>query len=230
MGLKRISTGAKVLDNLLDGGFETDAISTVYGPAGSGKTNTCILCASQVAREGKKVIYVDTEGGFSISRLKQISPDDYEKLLGNMFFLKPDNFDEQKRSFEKLKNLVNDQIGLIIVDSISMLYRLEFGRDENFNSINKDLAEQLYALNEIARKKNIPVIITNQVYSSFDRRDEVNMVGGDFLKNYSKCLLELRKHHKNIRSVILKKHRSLPESEAVNFEIVNEGFKEIEKN
>jgi len=32
----RISSGNSVLDELLEGGFETDAITTIYGPAGSG--------------------------------------------------------------------------------------------------------------------------------------------------------------------------------------------------
>ena len=48
---------------------------------------------------------------------------------------------------------------------------------------------------EIARKKKIPVLITNQVYTDFDHRDEVKMVGGDLLRYGSKCLIELKTFH-----------------------------------
>src|SRR3989338_9534676 len=106
-----ISTCSKILDEMLNGGYEKDIITTIYGPAGAGKTVLCILCAINVARSGKKVVYVDSEGGFSLERLRQISShisQDYKKILDNMVFLKPTSFAEQKKSFEKLKSIVND--------------------------------------------------------------------------------------------------------------------------
>ena len=116
---------------------------------------------------------------------------------------------------------------MIIVDSIAMLYRLEMGRTDDVYEINRDLGLQIGYLIEIARKKNIPVLITNQVYSSFDEREKVNMVGGDLLKYGSKCLIELQKLHSCKRRAVLRKHRSLPEKTEVLFEIVNEGIKEF---
>ena len=53
--MEKIPTGSKILDNLLNDGYETDIITTIYGPAGSGKTVLCILCAAGVARKGKKI-------------------------------------------------------------------------------------------------------------------------------------------------------------------------------
>ena len=41
----RIPTGSKILDRMLNGGYEQDIITTIYGPAGSGKTVLCMLCA-----------------------------------------------------------------------------------------------------------------------------------------------------------------------------------------
>jgi hypothetical protein len=43
-------------------------------------------------------------------------------------------------------------------------------------------------MTEIARKKKIPVLISNQVYADFEDKDKVNLVGGDLLKYGSKCL------------------------------------------
>ena len=118
MVVEKISTGSDVIDFLLAGGFETDAISIIYGPPGSGKTNLCILTLKELVNKGKKVIYVDTEGGFSVERLKQLCPDNYESVLSHVYFLRPNTFEEQKKAFSKLNNIVNDHIGLIIVDSI----------------------------------------------------------------------------------------------------------------
>ncbi len=227
MDVKRVSTGAEVLDKLLDGGYESDTITTVYGPSGSGKTNVCIIAAVAVARSGKKVIYIDTEGGFSVERLKQIAPDDYSSLIDNFVFLKPASFDEQRSSFSKLGRLIEDDVGILIVDTIAMLYRLEMGKTDKVYDINRDLGQQISYLQEIARRKHIPVLITNQVYSSFEDRESIRMVGGDILKYGSKCLIELEKFHEGLRTATIKKHRSIAEDRTVMFRIVNEGLKEI---
>ena len=223
----KIPTGSKVLDTMLDGGYENDVITTIYGPAGSGKTVLCLLCAINVARSGKKVVYVDSEGGFSLERLKQIAShisQDYEKILDKIIFLKPTSFAEQKKSFEKLKDIVNDKIGLIIVDTIAMLYRLELGKSEDVQDVNRELGKQISYLTEIARKKNIPVLVTNQVYTDFDNKDKVNIVGGDILKYGSKCLIELQITPNSNRRVILRKHRSLKEEKEILFKIVEGGI------
>ena len=216
-----VSCGSAVFDNLLEGGYETDVITTIYGPAGSGKTLACLLSAISAAKN-KNVIYVDTEGGFSVARLKQLTKN-YQKVLDSMFFLKPTTFAEQKKNFEKLKSMISDKIGLIIVDSISMLYRLELKQKESIHDINRELAQQVAYLTEIARKKNIPVIMTNQVYANFEDTSKVNIVGGDVLRYGSKCLIELQITPNNKRRAILRKHRSLSEKEIL-FEIKEEGI------
>lgn len=227
MGVKRISTGVEVLDNVLRGGYEADIITTIYGPAGSGKTNLCIMSMMEAIKKNKKVIYIDTEGGFSVERLMQVSSD-YRRILDSTLFLKPTSFEEQKKVFDRLKGLVSDKIGLIVVDSISMLYRLELGRTEEVYHTNRELGLHLSILTEIARKKNIPVLLTTQVYSVFDERDKVNMVGGDIIRYGSKCLLELQKAHMNKRRFIVRKHRSLPETEGDMFEIRENGIFDAE--
>lgn len=226
--MERLSSGSEVMDSLLDGGFEKDIITTIYGPAGSGKTCTCILVSIGVVKNGKKVIFIDTEGGFSVERLKQISPE-YEKILENMLFFKPVNFDEQKDVFEKLKDLINDRIGLVVVDTISMLYRAELGKNVDIYKINKELGLQLSYLSEICRKKNIPVILTNQVYSNFEEEGKVNMVGGDMMKYSSKCLIELKNLKGSHRAAILIKHRSIIDEKSIFFKIFDKGFEEMDR-
>ncbi|MBW2972629.1 DNA repair and recombination protein RadB [Candidatus Woesearchaeota archaeon] len=229
METSRISTGSGVLDRLLDGGFEADTVTTIYGPAGSGKSNLCIIAAADTVRKGQKAVYIDSEGGFSVERLKQIASEDYKDIIEKIIFLKPMSFDEQRNAFGKLSKLIDDDIGIIIVDTISMLYRLEIGKSDDVYTINKDLGNQLQYLNEIARRKNIPVVVTNQVYSSFEEKENIRMVGGDILKYGSKCWIELQKGHKGIRKAILKKHRSIAEDREAVFKIVNEGIEEVKE-
>jgi DNA repair protein RadB len=236
----RISAGSYDLNKFLFGGYETDIITTLYGPGGSGKSNFCVLAAASQARKGNKVIFIDTEGGFSSDRFRQIhegEPAEIERALQNIFLLKPTSFKEQEKAFEQmLKHVKKDNISLIIIDSIAMLYRLELGEaisaddSEKISRVNRKLANQLRTLNEIARKQNIPVIVTNQVYSTFtqnredrDTERKVSMVGGDLLKYWSKCLIELRGRGGK-RKLVLKKHRSLPQKE-LPFEIIRKGIR-----
>ena len=76
------------------------------------------------------------------------------------------------------------------------------------------LAKQLLILKNIA--KNIPVIITSQVYSGFE--NNIMPVGRDVLIGLSDTLIKLEK---NPRKIIMKK----PENKEIKFEIVNEGIK-----
>ena len=228
--IKRISTGAKILDKLLAGGFESDVITTIYGPAGSGKSCICMLCSVGTVRNGKKVLYVDTEGGFSVERLKQLAPKDYKEIIEKIVFYRPTSFAEQKKAFENLKNAITGKetrLGLIVVDSIAMLYRLEIGQTRDVYEVNKEMGLQIAYLAEIARKKKIPVLLTNQVYANFEDPNKVNLVGGDLLKYGSKCLLELKKLHKGKRVARIVKHRSLPEEMEVLFRLVEDGLEEV---
>lgn len=224
---QKISSGCSIIDDLLDGGYETDAITTVYGGAGVGKTNLALLAAVSVAQQGKKVIFIDTEGGFSVTRLKQVVKD-HKKVLERILFLKPTNFGEQCKVFDKLKSLVNQKIGLIVVDTISMLYRLERKLGEDSHEFNHELSRQVACLTEISRKKNIPIFLTNQVYTGFDT-GKMHMVGGDILKYSSKVLIEVQALNNGVRKATLKKHRSISVDKEVFFRIVETGLENIKR-
>jgi DNA repair protein RadB len=221
----KISAGSYDLNKWLFGGYETDIVTVLYGGSGTGKTNFCLLTAVSQAKKGNKVIYIDTEGGFSVERIKQLSGEDYKRVLDNIILLKPTNFDEQKKAFEELLKYLKDQVSLIIVDGMTILYRIDFAtarqEDEKLiQGINSELVRQIRTLAEIARKREIPVLITNQTYNW---ENEKKMVGGDILKYWSKCHIELS-NEKGKRTAILRKHRSLPEK-SLDFEITSAGVR-----
>ena len=225
--MSKISAGSYDLNKWLFGGYENDIVTVLYGGAGTGKTNFCLLASVSQAKKGKKVVFIDTEGGFSSERVKQLVNDEgnYKEVLKNILLLKPTNFSEQKKAFDELSKHLKDQVSLIVVDGMTILYRLDFAAareksDEEIQKINSELVKQIKTLAEIARKKNIPVVVTNQVYRW---EDSSKMVGGDILQYWGKCLIELV-NDKGRRIAYLRKHRSLRES-SLNFQIVNEGIK-----
>lgn len=222
---EKTPTGADPIDTLLDGGFEKDVLTTIYGPAGSGKTNIGLCAIASILKAGKKALYIDTEGSFSVARMQQIFPE-FASKAEQLLFLKPTNFDEQKKAFQTLHKTVyidREILDIIVIDSIAMLYRLEIGKSQEIYAINKELGRQLGLLTELARKKNIPIIITNQVYADFES-DEIKMVGGDLLKYSSKCLIELKIKEDGTREAMLRKHRSIPEGKTISFKITERGL------
>lgn len=221
----KITLGVKGLDNILGNGLEQGVITNVYGPPGSGKTNLCLAATVAALKNNQKVIYIDSEGGFSPTRFDQIARKE-EIDVNKVFLLEPTDFAAQKDSIDKAYEISKKQdIGLIIVDSIVALYRLEL-TDEKANETNKELSRELAILSKIAREKKIPILITTQVYNTFGSND-VEVSGGFLTKWWAKVLIELQKTEiSNERLVILKKHLYMPEGLEAKFAITDNGIEE----
>jgi DNA repair protein RadB len=231
----KISAGSYDLNVWLSGGYDSDIITTFYGGPGSGKTNLCITAAVSQAKKGNKVVFIDTEGGFSSERVKQLISSSksngknnlisVDEVLQRIFVLKPTNFKEQEEAFNQILKHLKEQVSLIIVDGITMLYRLDFADARkkeitDVQQVNSALTKQMRILAEISRKHNIPVLVTNQVYNW---NNEQRMVAGDILKYWSKCLIELV-NDRGRRVAHLRKHRSLPEK-SFEFQIYDGGIR-----
>lgn len=214
------------MDSLLKE-IETKAITNVFGGPGTGKTNLCLLAALNCISSGGIVTYIDTEGGFSFERLGQLEPG-YKQLLDKINLLEPKDFKEQGKIIRELQGA-----GLIVVDSLSALYRLEYAEasqskakelNPQIMEANRELSKQLSILSAFARKSGIPVLVTSHTFRKWDTGED-DIVGGDVVKYWSKSMVFLEKTGRSgERKAILVKHRSQPEKE-VKFEIVQEGIK-----
>ncbi len=179
----RISTGAKSLDELLGGGIETEAVTEFFGKAGSGKTQLCFTIAVN-AQQGlsmhdgraSKVIYFDTERTFRAERIREIAK---SRGLGpisisnNISVVHPKNALQLEQLIEKwlpefLKQNHDDNIRLVIVDSIMSLHRAELRGRESLHERQQGLNLIMYVLKTIADKFNIAVIVTNQLVDAPD--------------------------------------------------------------
>ncbi|MCD6222524.1 MAG: DNA repair and recombination protein RadB [Thermoplasmata archaeon] len=204
------------LDELLEGGLEKGIVTEIYGEGGTGKTNICIQAAKACIEEGKKVVYIDTEG-ISKERLLQVFKD--KKMLEKILFFFPFSLKEQEEMVEKATKL---DAGLIIVDSINLFYRLEM---EDESLATRSLTKQLVTLQITARKKKIPVLITSQVYSV---GNEVKPFAGRSMDHIAKTIIMVerngRENGREARFATIVKHRSIPEGKKIKFYITQDGI------
>lgn len=216
----RIKIGCKTLDELLNGGIESGALTEFYGEAGSGKTNICLQLARNCAEKGKAV-YIDTEG-VSIERLKQISQNSFEKITRNILFFEPYSLEEQDKIIDKASRLAdNTDVNLIVLDSATMFYRYLLGNGHDVESLRM-LSHQITKLLGVARKKNIPVVITNQVFTNIEK-NEIEPIGGQALRHSAKAVIRLDKLGRNRRKATIMKHRSIPDGDYAEFVLTDRG-------
>ncbi|MFH0829804.1 MAG: DNA repair and recombination protein RadB [Candidatus Aenigmatarchaeota archaeon] len=216
------------IDKLLGGGLEPGCITNFYGPAATGKTNIALCAAISTINLGKKVLYIDTEGGFSQERMEQMIGGT-RRYTDKMILLEPKNWEEQKSTFNRVEAIAKrEQLGIIIVDSIVAQWRVTID-DSNFQSISRELGSQLSVLSKIAREKNIPILITNQVYSEPDT-GKIELSAKNVVKWWSKNMVELSHAGRtSCRIARIARARSMPEDKQIEFQITNDGLKEVSK-
>lgn len=204
-----ISTGCTSLDQLLDGGILVGDISLAYGEAETGKTTLAIQCAVNCARNGQKVIFIDTDNSFSARRLSQIAYYDLEKLSPLIILLKPNTFQEQILAMDHLEEYLTQKVGLIVVDTFTSLYRAEFGENlkERF-ALNRELNRQLACLAQIAKTHKKAVFITSQVRSILvEAKVDLEPVATRVVEFWSDIVIRLKPTGRpNIVNAILEKH------------------------
>jgi len=217
----RESTGNPALDVLLGGGIERRVITQFAGEPASGKTTLALIAAVACLNAGRTVVWIDTEG-FSVERFRQVAGNGAEKLAERLFLYEPTDFARQGTMILEADRTIREKkAGLVIVDSATALYRteLDHGRDAM-----QALTRQMLMLLGFARRYDIPVLITNQVY----RDPAKNMffgLGGTALEHISKAIVMLqRRQGLGERRATLLKHRSLPPGGFFDFTMAEDGI------
>jgi len=220
----RVAFGCASLDELLGGGIEKATITELFGEAGSGKTNACLVLARNVVKSGKKVVFIDSEG-VSMERLNQIcGEEEFNKAAQDILFFQPHDFIQQDDAIKKTRSLCENDVGvgLVIVDSMTIFYRVNLGTEANPES-RMMLGRQANTLLNIAREFEVPVVITTQVYHD-PETNMIHPVGGHFLKHQAKAIIRLEKMPNGVRRARVVKHRSIPSGREAFFKITDVGF------
>ncbi len=221
----RVSTGSPALDDLLGGGLERRAITQIYGEPASGKSALCLLAVVAALRAGNSVVYIDTEG-FSVERFVQIAGENAEDLADRLYLFEPLDFTQQGAMIADAEGLLRREgaapVDLLVVDSVTALYRTELGLGRE---TVRTLSHQMIRLLGLAKKYDLPALITNQIYVDVER-DRISGLGGMALEHISKAIVRLEKKD-SIRRAVLVKHRSRPEGISFDFVITEDGIRAV---
>lgn len=236
--VQRITTGSRSLDELLGGGVETQSITEIYGPYGSGKTQFCHQMAVTVQLDEEKgglsrgAFYIDTEGTFRPERILQIAERfelDPERTLKNILYARAFTSDHQMIVTERAEPLIKERnIGLIIVDSLISHFRGEYVGRETLAERQQKLNKYLHKLLRLALGYNLAVIVTNQVVADPTAffGDPNKPAGGHVLGHGVTARLYIKRGKKDRRVVKLVKSPYLPEG-TVEIAITQGGIEDV---
>lgn len=220
---ERVPTGAIPIDRILEGGLEPDGITELYGEGGTGKTVLCLSTTLRVTLADRWVCYIDTEG-VSADRLEGMAGTALDRVLDHLLLASPGNLEEQAEAVRTACALARDgrrPIGLIVLDSATMFYRLTLGSSAEEEG-RASLLGQLANLLATALGVQIPVLITNQVWRNV-ALGTLEPLGGPTVNHLSKTILRLERAEGGRRRAVLVKHRSLGEREAA-YRITSQGI------
>ena len=229
----RIPTGCTSVDELLGGGFERGAVTQLYGPPASGKTNLALAAAVEVAAGGGTALYIDTEG-LSVDRLEQLASAraggelSVEGIASRIIITDALDFGEQEEAVRDAAEFAG-QVDLVVLDSATGFYRLE--RDDGDGGATlRAVTRQVTHLLSLARRHDLAVVITNQVFSDPESDSErTRPLGGHTLTHWSGVVLRIERFRGGNRRATLEKHRSKPAGDAARFRITGTGLETVDE-
>lgn len=225
-----IPTGCESVDDLLGGGFERGVVTQVYGPPAAGKTNLALAAAIEVAAAGDRSLFIDTEG-LSIDRFEQMAsaridrPDvgeSVEELASRLVITEAYDFEDQREAVRDAEELAAE-VELIVLDSATGFYRLERADDTEGGQSLRKVAKQVTHLLSLARRHDVAVVITNQVFTD-PESDRDRALGGNTLNHWTGAIVRVDRFRGGNRRATLEKHRSRPAGDSATFRIVEEGL------
>ena len=234
----RITTGSHALDTLMGGGIESMSITEAFGEFRSGKTQLALtLCVtSQLPRSmgggNGRVAYIDTESTFRPERVRPIAERfglDPDATLENIIVARAYTHEHQCQLLSMVgAKLSEDQFSLIVIDSVTALFRADFSGRGELAERQQKLGKMLSNLMKMAEEYNVAVFITNQVVSdpgagSCFIPDPKKPVGGHILAHASTTRLSLRKGRGEQRICKIYDSPLLPETECI-FAISEKGI------
>jgi len=230
----KVRSGSEALDELLGGGFETQAITELFGEFGSGKTQLGHQMAVNVTKPvedgglGATTIYIDTENTFRPERIIQMANGqglDGDEVLSKIRVARAFNSHHQMLLAEKAQEIAKEHnVRCLIVDSLTAHFRAEYVGRGALADRQQKLNKHMHDLQRFSDLNNAMVVVTNQVQAKPDAffGDPTRPIGGHIVGHAATFRIYLRKSKGQKRIARLIDSPNLPEGEAV-FSIVEEG-------
>lgn len=209
-----LSTGVDDLDEVMGGGWEDETIGVVYGQSGRGKSQLAFSSMVTAASEGT-VVYIQTEmQSKSIAQRLADLADDVE-VLDNITFYEAYSVADQYNTYEKAVE-EHEDISLLVVDSFTAQFRMtdEYSERSDLSARSTELGRHLRRLGEIARRFEMPVVMTGQVYpspSQYDNGD--NLWGGEKMRHFVSYFVRMSSGQGELVKASLENHPGRSEDE-----------------
>ena len=230
-----LSTGSETFNELMGGGFETQAIVEFYGEFGSGKTQIVHQLAVNVTMSKEEgglegeTIYIDTENTFRPDRIEQMAMGkglDPMEILKKIHVARAYNSHHQMLLVDKAKEIAREhKIRLVIVDSLTAHFRAEYIGRGTLATRQGKLNVHMHALLRFGDLNNALVAVTNQVSAKPDAffGDPTRPIGGHIVGHTATFRIYLRKSKGDRRIARLIDSPNLPEGEVV-FRVTQDGI------
>jgi DNA repair protein RadA len=238
----RLSTGSKAIDNLLEGGLETQTITEFFGEFGSGKSQICHQLCVNVQLPPERgglsggALYIDTENTFRTERIVKMAEHlglDPNEAVRNIIFAEAYNSDHQIFLLDNADKVIKENnVRLIVVDSLTAHFRSEYVGRETLAERQQKINKHMHKLIRMAQAFNAAAVVTNQVMAKPDVffGDAVHPVGGHIIAHTSHTRFYLRKASRGpVRIARLISSPQLPEGEAA-FKITVNGVEDLSED
>lgn len=233
--MKKLTTGCSTLDQLLEGGLETQSITEFYGEFGSGKSQICqqLAVTVQLPEEkgglGGSSLFIDTEQIFRPQRIMEMAELvglDPKETLKNIVFAEAYSSDHQMILADSADEVIKENnVRCIIVDSLTGHFRSEYIGRETLSPRQQKLNQHMHKLIKLGRAFNAVIAVTNQVSTTPDlyAGKTVNPIGGNIVGHIAHTRVYLRKGRDNLRIAKIEASPFLPIGEAP-FRITDKGI------
>lgn len=228
---EKVPSGIKQLDDAIEGGFEEEALVSIWGLAETGKTQLANKVMVQGIEEtNKDAIYIETEKNrFRPQRIEALSS--LDDILDRIHRVKAYSLDQQYNSYFKVMEAFNaEDVSIIVVDSLVARFRLEedFQGRGTFSSRSEEMGKHLVAMERLGEELACPILFTNQAYQNPDQYGKnVLQYGGAKIKHTATFYIHMSKGKGDLHNAEVQKHPSTGNTDVV-INITEDDVKAVE--
>ena len=115
-------------------------------------------------------------------------------FASQIILMKPQDFVQQTTVIDSIGDYVSEKVGLIVVDTITGLYREKLGDDDKSTfTLNRELNRQMACLAQITKTQRLACLIVSQVRSVvIEAQELVQPVAKRVLKFWADAIITLK--------------------------------------